>query len=78
MLKSPASENIPEGFEFVSRHGNYGGWFRTFLYFITYVPPGIPDTVTINVREKLTGAIHSVTVSDEHVALTKLRDRNFD
>ena len=78
MLKSPASENIPEGFELVSRHGNYGGWFRTFLYFITYVPPGIPDTVTIKVREKSTGAIHSVTASDEHVALTKLRDRIFD
>ena len=75
MLKPPAIENIPEGFEFVSRHGNYGGWFRTLLYFLTYIPPGMPDTITIKVREKSTGAIHSVTASDERVALAKLRDR---
>ena len=78
MLKPPAKEDIPEGFEFVSRHGNYGGWFRTLLYFVAYAPPGMPDTVTIKVREKSTGAIRSITASDERVALAKLSNRIFD
>ena len=78
MFNPPTHENTPEGFELISRHGNYGGWFRTLLYFSTYVPPGMPDTVTIKVREKSTGVIRSVTASDERVALEMIKNRIFD
>jgi hypothetical protein len=70
-------ENL-EGWEMISRHGNYGGLLRTLSSFVTLVPPGIPDTITIKLRETSTGIVYSITANDEREAMAKLRDRVFD
>ncbi len=70
--------DISEDFEIISRHGNYGGWLKTLSAFVTDVPPGPPDTVTIKVREKSTGNVRSVTARDEPTALEYLRNGIFD
>lgn len=78
MLKPLTDEDMPEGIEFISLHGDYGGWFRTLLYFVIYTPPGVPDTVTITVREKSTGAVRKVTAFDQSTALQKLSNGIYD
>lgn len=47
-------------------------------YLIALTPPGEPDSVTIKVREKSTGAIKSVTATDERRAIAKLAVGAFD
>jgi hypothetical protein len=71
-------EENPEGWEIISRHGNYGGLLRTLSSFVTLEPPGIPDTITIKLRETSTGIVYSITANDEREAMAKLRDRVFD
>jgi hypothetical protein len=71
-------EENPEGWEIISRHGNYGSLLRTLFAFITYVPPSEPDTITIKLREISTGIVYSITGADEREAMAKLRDRIFD
>ncbi len=71
-------EENPEGWEIISRHGNYGGLLRTLSSFVTLVPPGIPDTITIKLRETSTGIVYSITANDEREAMAKLRDWVFD
>jgi hypothetical protein len=71
-------EKNPEGWEIISRHGNYGSLFRTLSSFLTLVPPGEPDTITIKLRETSTGIVYNITAKDEREALAKLRDRVFD
>ncbi len=71
-------EETPEGWEIISRHGNYGGLLRTLSSFIMLVPPGEPDTRTIEVRETSTGIVYSITAKNDREAMRKLRDRIFD
>jgi hypothetical protein len=71
-------EENPEGWEIISRHGNYGGLLRTLSSFVTLVPPGIPDTITLKLRETSTGIVYSITANDEREAMAKLRHRVFD
>ena len=68
----------PEGWEIISRHGNYGSLLRTLSSFLTLVPPGEPDTITIKLRETSTGIVYSITANDDREAIAKLRDRIFD
>jgi len=72
-----ANHNL-DGFEIVSRHGNYGGLFRALLSFVTLVLPGEPATITIKLRETSTGRMVSVTAKNEAEAMTRLKDRQFD
>jgi hypothetical protein len=78
VIGGSAMEGKPDGWEIISRHGNYGGLLRTLSAFITYVPPGVPDTITIKVRETATGNVHSITAIDDGETMAKLRDRIFD
>jgi hypothetical protein len=71
-------EENPEGWEIISRHGNYGSLLRTLSSFLTLVPPGEPDTITIKLRETSTGIVYSITAKDEREAMAMLRDRVFD
>jgi hypothetical protein len=71
-------EQIPEGWEIISRHGNYGSLLRTLSSFITMVPPGEPDSITVKLREKSTGIVYSITAIDDREVLAKLKDRIFD
>jgi hypothetical protein len=71
-------EENPEGWEIISRHGNYGSLLRTLSSFLTLVPPGEPNTITIKMRETSTGIVYSITAKDEREAMAKLRDRVFD
>ncbi len=71
-------EEIPDGWQIVSRRGNYGGWIRTLFYLVAQWIPTTPDTITIKVREASTGIVYSVTADDEREAMAKLGKRNFD
>jgi hypothetical protein len=71
-------KEIPDGWEVVSRQGDYGSLLRILSAFFTLVPPGPPDTITIRVREKSTGLEYSITAIDEREALLKLQNRIFD
>jgi hypothetical protein len=71
-------EENPEGWDIISRHGNYGSLLRTLSSFLTLVPPGEPDTITIKLRETSTGIVYSITAKDEREAMAKLKDRVFD
>ena len=71
-------EAIPDGWEIVSRHGNYDTWFVIWVTFIlTFTPPD-PLTITITVREKATGRMYSITGANERDAIAKLGERSFD
>ena len=72
-------EEIPEGWEIISRHGNYGGWLNTLFHlFILQWPPSLPSSITLKIRETSTRIVYSVTASDERGAMAKIRNRNFD
>ena len=71
-------KEIPEGWEIISRHGNYGGWFGLLFHFLILTPPNMPNTITIKVREKATGLVYSITAANEREALTKLGEGIFD
>ena len=71
-------EEIPQGWEIISRHGNYGGWFVTIFHLVTLTPPCVPNSITINVREKATGLIYSITAANEREARARLAEGQFD
>jgi hypothetical protein len=68
----------PQGWEIVSRHGNYGGWVALILHFVILTPPSEPNTITITVREKSTGLVYSVTAANEREARARLAEGKFD
>jgi hypothetical protein len=55
----------PEGWEIISLHGNYGSLLKTLSSFVTLVPPGAPDTITIKLRETSSGIVYSITANDK-------------
>ena len=71
-------QEIPEGWEIISRHGNYGGWFGLLFHFVIFTPPNMPNTITITVREKATGLVYNITAATEREARARLAEGKFD
>jgi len=68
---------LPDDWEILGRHGNYGWWL--VLLDLVFLTPGTPpQTVTLTVRQKSTGATRTVTAHNERAAITRIIDGQFD
>ena len=68
---------LPDDWEIVGRHGNYR-WWLILLDLVSLAPGTPPETVTLMVRRKSTGATHAVTAHNEHAAIRRIIDGQFD
>jgi hypothetical protein len=75
----PLSSNValPDDWEIVRRHGNYR-WWVVLLDLVSLAPGSPPETVTLTVRQKSSGAIRTVTAHNERAAISRIIDRQFD
>jgi hypothetical protein len=67
---------MPDNWELISRHGNYG-WVDTFLAVLI---GGCcdPNSITLTVREKATHVVRKVTAFNEAQAVARLATGRFD
>jgi len=75
----PLSTDIafPDDWEIVRRHGNYR-WWLVLLDLVSQAPGTPPETVTLTVRQKSTGATRTVTAHNECAAIRRIIDGQFD
>ena len=76
---SPVSSDValPDDWEIVRRHGNYR-WWLVLLDLVSLAPGTSPETVTLTLRQKSTGATHAVTAHNERAAIRRIIDGQFD
>ena len=75
---------ILDDWEIVGRHGNYRWWQAILTTVLGLFDPAgatsavVPDSVTLTVRRKSTGAIHTVTAENERAALARIKSGLLD
>jgi hypothetical protein len=70
------TQNIPDGWEVLSRHGNYPHWW--VVLFASYGAEIYPDSITWTIREKATGTVRKITAQNEAEATARIEKLQFD
>jgi hypothetical protein len=79
----PENPILSDEWEIVGRHGNYGwGQFLITAVFGAIDPAGAilgdPKSVTLTVRHKSDGSVHTVTAHNEREAVNQINKAQFD